>query len=394
MLVWHITHGIILQTSLKNNSCYLLFEQPSSGHFHTTPCISSYFCSLFTTSSSLKPTLKSVSPLLLLWQHLSKTCLHLYLCCCCFWMFHSQTLRPFLYHPVCVHQEDCRLSLTSHLAHQDVLAGDHWLPLTSQLTSQDVLAGAPLAFTLKSVTTQDMLESDCWLSLISQLTSQDVLASAPLTFTLKSVTSQDVLASAPLTFSHKSLLTSPIQEARHCVTVLFSWCSHLALVKLILLLRTKSSVRRMPTVGLVSLVVHYLLRYCNMSSGTGSHFTLSYLICGATSCLNELVLATRCHLNKINRVLFPLTVLRSLSFLIPSFTKINMLSYPVVSLPLTYAWGLLEACHRDSSLAVLFPLWLERLEALLEVVPSPYKSSSGFTTWVGSGLLSVLQADW
>ena len=127
-------------------------------------------------------------------------------------------------------------------------------------------------------------------------------------------------------------------------------------------------------------------------SGTGSHSTLSYLICGASSCLNELVLATRCHLNKINRVLFPLTVLRSLSFLIPSFTCLS--SYPVVCLPLTYAWGLLEVCHRDGSLAVLFPLWLERLEALLEVVPSPYKSSSGFTTWVGSGPLSVLQADW
>ena len=48
-------------------------------------------------------------------KHLSKTYLHLYLCCC-FWMFHSQTSRQFLCHPACVHQEDCRLSLTSHLA--------------------------------------------------------------------------------------------------------------------------------------------------------------------------------------------------------------------------------------------------------------------------------------
>ena len=78
----------------------------------------------------------------------------------------------------------------------------------------------------------------------------------------------------------------------------------------------------------------------------------------------------RCHLLKITGVLFPLTVLRSLSFLIPSFTKINMSSYPVVRLPLTIAWGLLGACHRDDSLAVLFPLWLERLETLLEVAPS------------------------
>ena len=142
----------------------------------------------------------------------------------------------------------------------------------------------------------------------------------------------------------------------------------------------------MPTVGLVLLVVQYLLRYCNTSSGTRSHSTLSYLVCGASSCSNELVLATRCHLNKINRVLFPLTVLRSLSFLIPSLTKINMSSYPVVRLPLTFAWSLLGACHRDSTLAVLSPLWLERLET--EVVPSLYKSSSGITTWVGSGLLS------
>ena len=112
---------------------------------------------------------------------------------------------------------------------------------------------------------------------------------------------------------------------------------HLALVSPILPLRTMSSVHRTPTVGLVSLVVQYLLGYCNMSSGTGSHSTLSYLICGASSCSNELVLATRCHLNKINRVSFPLTMLRSLSFLIPSFTKINMSSYPVVRLPLTFA---------------------------------------------------------
>ena len=63
-------------------------------------------------------------------------------------------------------------------------------------------------------------------------------------------------------------------------------------------------------------------------------------------------------------------MLRSLSFLIPSFTKINMTSYPVVRLPLTFAWGLLGACHRDGSLAVLFPLWLKRMETLLEVAPS------------------------
>ena len=36
-------HGIVLLATLKNNdNCYLLFEQPSSGHFHATPCVSSY----------------------------------------------------------------------------------------------------------------------------------------------------------------------------------------------------------------------------------------------------------------------------------------------------------------------------------------------------------------
>ena len=70
---------------------------------------------------------------------------------------------------------------------------------------------------------------------------------------------------------------------------------------------------------------------------TGSHSTLSYLVCGASSDSTELVLATRCHLIKINFVLFILTVLRSLSFLIPSFTKINMSSNNVVHFPLTFA---------------------------------------------------------
>ena len=149
---------------------------------------------------------------------------------------------------------------------------------------------------------------------LKSVTSQDVLASAP-------VTSPDVLANAPLTFTHKSLLSSPIREACHCGTVFFTWCSHPALVSLILPSRRTSYVRRTPTVGLVSLVMQYLLGYCNTSSGTGSHSTLSYLFCGASFCSNELVLATRCHLNQINRVLFPLTMLRSLSFLIPSFTK-------------------------------------------------------------------------
>ena len=38
-VMWHMPHGIVLLTSPRNNnSCYLLFEQPSSFHFHATPC--------------------------------------------------------------------------------------------------------------------------------------------------------------------------------------------------------------------------------------------------------------------------------------------------------------------------------------------------------------------
>ena len=41
--LWHMPHGITLLTSPRNNdSCYLLFEQPFSGHFQATPCASSY----------------------------------------------------------------------------------------------------------------------------------------------------------------------------------------------------------------------------------------------------------------------------------------------------------------------------------------------------------------
>ena len=40
--LWHMLHGIVLLAILKNNyNWYLLFEQPSSGHFHATPFVSS-----------------------------------------------------------------------------------------------------------------------------------------------------------------------------------------------------------------------------------------------------------------------------------------------------------------------------------------------------------------
>ena len=286
-------------------------------------------------------------------------------------MLHVETSRLFLCHPACVHQKDHRLSLASHLA------------------SQDVLANAPLTFTHKSthllrhackctvefhsqVSHFSRRACKCTVDFHSQV-SHFSRRARKCTVDFHSQVSHLSRRARKCTIDFHSqvtsLLTSPIWEACHCGTVLFSWCSHLALVSLILPQHAKSSVHRMPTVGLVLLVVQYLLRYCNTSSGTGSHSTLSYLVCGASSCLNELVIATRCHHIKINRVLFPLTVLRSLIFLIPPFTKINMSSYPVVHLLLTFAWGLLGMCHKDGSLAVLSPLWLERLETLLEVVP-------------------------
>ena len=41
-LLWHMPHDIILLATPKNSNNYqLLFEQPSSGYFHATPCISS-----------------------------------------------------------------------------------------------------------------------------------------------------------------------------------------------------------------------------------------------------------------------------------------------------------------------------------------------------------------
>ena len=176
-------------------------------------------------------------------------------------------------------------------------------PLTftlKSLASQNVLRSAPLTFTLKSVASQDVLTSAPLTFTLKSVTSQDMLASAPLTFTLKSVTSEDMLASASLTFTNKSPQCEllPFGKARHCGTVLFSWRSHLALVILILLQGATSSMHRMPTVGLVSLVVQFLLRYCNMSSGTGLHSTLSYLFVAQVPAPIELVLASRCHILK------------------------------------------------------------------------------------------------
>ena len=75
IVMWHMPHGIILLTSPRNNdSCYLLFEQPFSSHFHGTPCVSSYLWFLshdllaFTKSPhcQFSPRSKELTPLLAL----------------------------------------------------------------------------------------------------------------------------------------------------------------------------------------------------------------------------------------------------------------------------------------------------------------------------------------
>ena len=151
---------------------------------------------------------------------------------------------------------------------------------------KNVLAKALLSFTRKSTHFQDRA-CKCTFNFHSEVTSSLKI----------------VLASALVTFTHKSLrcYLHPIREGsplwQSSLFVVQSSCS----CEPDTAIRATSSVSRTPTVGLVLHVVKYLLSYCNTSSGTGSHSTLSYLVCGASSSSNELVLATRCHLNKINR---------------------------------------------------------------------------------------------
>ena len=295
-----------------------------------------------------------------------------------------------------------------------MLKSDRWLSLTSQLTSQDVLASAPLTFTLKSLhlsrcafkCTSDFYSQishlsrhacKCTFNFHSEVTSplKHVLANALLNFTHCQVTSQDVLASALLTFTHKSLCCwhRPIRDrlatvahfSFHVAVILLLWASYFQLVPRVLCVE-RPLLAGFASGSICSDTVTCLFGQCRTLlfpiHGAVSHSRYCHKVPHRValdaflSCLwCKLLLywarpCYKCHLIKINHVLFPLTVLRLLSFLIPSFTKINMSSYPVVCLPLTFAWGLLGACHRDSSLAVLFPLWLERLETLLEVAPS------------------------
>ena len=138
-------------------------------------------------------------------------------------MFHSQTSRPFRCHPACVHQEDCKPSLASHLAlktcsqvtvdfHSQVdsplktcLQMHHRLLLSSQ-SSLKTCSQVSVHF-YSQVSHLSRRVCKCTVDFHSQVTSplKIMLASALLTFTPCQVASQDVLASAPLTFTHNSL---------------------------------------------------------------------------------------------------------------------------------------------------------------------------------------------
>ena len=73
--LWHMPHSVVLLTSPKNNnSCYPLFEQPSSGHFQRHLASHPTSAPLLTTSSPLPSPLtvtsrqdqKGLTPLLAL----------------------------------------------------------------------------------------------------------------------------------------------------------------------------------------------------------------------------------------------------------------------------------------------------------------------------------------
>ena len=180
--------------------------------------------------------------LLLPWQHLSKTCLHLYLCCR-FWMFHTQTSRGSSWRA-----RKCTVDFPRKSSHLSRRARKCTVDFHLQVKS-------PL---------KTFLQVHLWLSLTSHLI--------------------------------------PFGIARHCGRFLSSWCSHPALASLILLSGTTKScctghplwarfalcgvvvlllrawhcylvphilLRRTPTVGLVLLVGQYMLRYCHTSYGTG-----------------------------------------------------------------------------------------------------------------------------
>ena len=112
-------------------------------------------------------------------------------------------------------------------------------------STQDVLASAPLTFTHKSSqVSRRANQVHLRLSLASHFTSQDVLATALLTFTHKSP--RTCYPSAQLSSSHKPAhcCLRLIRDRLATVAHLFSWCSNLARVSLILPVGATGSMRR------------------------------------------------------------------------------------------------------------------------------------------------------
>ena len=226
--------------------------------------------------------------LLLPQQHLSKTCLHLYLCCC-FWMFHAQTSRPFRCCPACVHQEDCRpysqvtlpLKMGSQVTVDFHSQVDSPLKTCLQVTV-DFHSQVDSPIKTCSRVTVDFHSQvshpsggacKCTIDFPSQVTS-------PLKMCLlvhcdfHSQVSHLSGRACKCTVDFPSQVTSPLKtclqvhcdchsyvtsllssshsgQAYHCGTSLFSWCSHLARVSLILPVGATGSVCRTPTVGWV-----------------------------------------------------------------------------------------------------------------------------------------------
>ena len=150
-------------------------------------------------------------------------------------------------------------------------------------------------------------QEDRRLSLTNQLTSQERACKCTVDFHLQ-VTSLHFI---------------PFGKARHCCTVLSLWHSRPAIVSLTQPPSAMHPASQDAHCGLCfaldAVSAQILLQGATHPAGQGCTLPFPILFVAQVLCSIELVLATRCHLIKINLVLFPITVLRSLSFLIPSY---------------------------------------------------------------------------
>ena len=168
------------------------------------------------------------------------------------------------------------------------------LSLASQLHSQERAFQSTLDFHSQvSSLSRSFLQMHFWLSLRVTSPLKNVLANALVTFTRKSL--------------HCCLC--PIRESLPLWHGFLLWCSHPALASLILPSGATHLSAQDTHCGLGFAL------WCSISSDTATHpighvlySFLSYL--WRKFRLTESVLATRCHLIKMNLILFPLTVLR------------------------------------------------------------------------------------